>query len=66
MSKKKQKYANWKWNLRDRFCCCSNLSNDDIFTQMPGLKKDFTGKPGNTPNQEFPGVLRPTSSTTLA
>ena len=33
---------------------------------MPGLKEDFTGKPGDTPHQEFQGVLRPTSSTTLA
>ena len=25
-----EKYANSKWILRNLFCCCSNLSNDDI------------------------------------
>ena len=28
----KDKYANSKWILRNRFCCCSNLSNDDIIS----------------------------------
>ena len=26
---KKEKYANSKWILRNLFCCCSNLSNND-------------------------------------
>ena len=26
MSKKERKYANWKWLLKNLFCCCSNLS----------------------------------------
>ena len=24
--RKKEKYANWKWILKNLFCCCSNLS----------------------------------------
>ena len=24
-SRKKEKYVNWKWILRNLFCCCSNL-----------------------------------------
>ena len=39
--RKKEKYANSKWILRNLFCCCSNLSNDDIgmdFRDAPGLK----------------------------
>ena len=30
--RKKERYANSKWHLRNLFCCCSNLSNDDIIT----------------------------------
>ena len=30
--RKKEKYANLKWVLTILFCCCSNLSNDDIFS----------------------------------
>ena len=30
--RKKDRYANSKWHLRNLFCCCSNLSNDDIIT----------------------------------
>ena len=35
---KKDIYANLKWILTKLFCCCPNLSNDDIFSQRPGLK----------------------------
>ena len=28
-SRKKEKYVNWKRILRNLFCCCSNLNNDD-------------------------------------
>ena len=28
--RKKKKYANSKWILRNLFCCCSNPNNDDI------------------------------------
>jgi len=44
--RKKEKYSNSKGNLRNLFCCCSNLSNDDITTYMPGLKTgmDFAGQ----------------------
>ena len=31
-------YANLKWILRNFFCACSNLSNDEIISQRPGLK----------------------------
>ena len=27
-----EKYGNSKWILRNLFCCCSNLSNDDIIS----------------------------------
>ena len=30
--RKKEKNANSKWHLRNLFCCCSNLSNDDVIT----------------------------------
>ena len=30
--RKKDKYENLKWILTNLFCCCSNLSNDDIFS----------------------------------
>ena len=36
--RKKDKYANSKWMLRNSFCCCSNLSNNGIIFQRPGLK----------------------------
>ena len=29
MSKKERDVCEFEWNLRKRFCCCSNLSNDD-------------------------------------
>ena len=46
--RKKEKYANSKWILRNLFCCCSNLSNDDIISERPGLRigMDFRGAPG--------------------
>ena len=28
--REKEKYANWKWILRNLFVCCFNLSNDII------------------------------------
>ena len=31
-------YANLKWVLRNLFCAFSNLSNDEIISQRPGLK----------------------------
>ena len=35
-------YWNLKWILRNPFCCCSNLSNDDIISKIdskrPGLR----------------------------
>ena len=45
--RKKEKYANSKWILRNLFCCCSNLSNDDIISERPGLRigMDFRGAP---------------------
>ena len=39
--RKNEKYANSKWILRNRFCCCSNLSNDDIIFPRPGLRMDM-------------------------
>ena len=30
MRRKKEKYANLKWILRNLFCACSNLSNEEI------------------------------------
>ena len=60
---KKEKYANSKWILRNRFCCCSNLSNNDIISQRPGLNKGVKsgiflpeivsgfGEPGSTPSE---------------
>ena len=46
--RKKEKYANSKWILGNLFCCCSNLSNDDIISERPGLiiGMDFRGAPG--------------------
>ena len=45
--RKKEKYANSKWILGNLFCCCSNLSNDDIISERPGLiiGMDFRGAP---------------------
>ena len=37
-------YSNSKWILRNLFCCCSNLSNDDIISKRPGLSMDFRGQ----------------------
>ena len=44
--REKEEYSNSKGNLRNLFFCCSNLSNDDISTYMPGLKTgmDFAGQ----------------------
>ena len=45
--RKEKKYANSKWILRNLFCCCSNLSNDDIISLRPGLRmqgKNFRGQ----------------------
>ena len=36
--RKKEKYADSEWILRNLFCCCSNLSNDDIISYRPGLR----------------------------
>ena len=36
--RKKEKYANSKWILRNLFCCWSNLSNHDIISKRPGLR----------------------------
>ena len=36
--RKNEKYANSKWILRNRFCCCSKLSNDDIIFLRSGLR----------------------------
>ena len=39
--RKKEKYANSKWILRNLFCCCSNLSNQGnkgIISERPGLR----------------------------
>ena len=38
-------YSNSKCILRNLFCCCSNLSNDDIISKRPGLRMgmDFRG-----------------------
>ena len=48
MSKKERDIYEFEWNLRNLFCCCSNLSNDDgpNYNYMPGLKTgmDFTGQ----------------------
>ena len=42
----KEKYANSKWILRNRFCCLFNLTNDDIISYGPGLTTgiDFSGQ----------------------
>ena len=37
--RKREKYTNSKWILRNVFCCCSNLCNDDIISWRPGLRK---------------------------
>ena len=44
--RKKEKYANSKWIVRSLFCCCSNLSNDEIIYERPGLRmgNDFRGQ----------------------
>ena len=38
--RKKEKYANSKWILRNLFRRRSNLSNDGIISQRPGLKTE--------------------------
>ena len=70
--RKKDKYANSKWMLRNSFCCCSNLSNNNgIIFQRPGLKTGVKndifwseigsgfGEPGGSPP---PRILRSTPS----
>ena len=69
--RKKDKYANSKWMLRNSFCCCSNLSNNGIIFQRPGLKTGVKndifwsqigsgfGEPGGRPP---PRILRSTPS----
>ena len=69
--RKKDKYANSKWMLRNSFCCCSNLSNNGIIFQRPGLKTGVKndifwseigsgfGEPGDRPP---PRILRSTPS----
>ena len=45
--RKKKKYANSKWILRNLFCCRSNLSYGDIISSRPGLRmqgKNFRGQ----------------------
>ena len=39
-------YWNSKWILRNLFCCCSYLRNDDIISKRPGLRMgmDFRGQ----------------------
>ena len=37
-------YSNSKWILRNLFCCCSNLRNEDINSKRPGLSMDFRGQ----------------------
>ena len=39
--RQKEKYVNWKRILRSLFCCCSNLSNDDIFNRAQIWKKGY-------------------------
>ena len=43
MSKKEKKYANSKWNLRNLFCCCSNLSNRKARSENGCKKMIFFG-----------------------
>ena len=68
--RKKEKYANSKWIFRNLFCCCSNLSCDEIISRRPGLRtgvkndifwseiRSGFGEPGGTPptknSQEYP------------
>ena len=65
MSKKEKKYANSKCNLRNRFCCCSNLSNlkarsengckkDDLFWSEIGSR---FGGPGGTLPPKLPNRI---------
>ena len=68
MSKKEKEICEFEWILRNIFCCCFNLSNDDIISYRPGLKTAVKnnifwseigpgfGEPGGTPHQEFPEV----------
>ena len=39
-------FWNSKWILRNLFCCCSYLRNDDIISKRPGLRMgmDFRGQ----------------------
>ena len=30
--RKKERYGNVKWDYKKSFCCCSDLSNDDLIT----------------------------------
>ena len=42
--RKKDKYANSKWNLRNLFCWRSNLSNDDMIYCWPGQAENGSEK----------------------
>ena len=46
MSKKEREIGNSNGILRYLFCCCSNLSIDDIISLRPGLRMgiDFRGQ----------------------
>ena len=69
MSKQERDICKFEWNLRNLFCCCPNLSNDDghNYNYMPGLKTGVEndiiwseiesgfGEPGGTPP---PRILR--------
>ena len=46
MSKKEREIGNSNGILRYLFCCCSNLSIDDIISLRPGLRMgiDFRGR----------------------
>ena len=73
--RKKEKYANSKWIFRNLFCCCSNLSCDEIISRRPGLRtgvkndifwseiRSGFGVPGGTPPPRIPrSTLRATNS----
>ena len=38
MSKKERKIYEFEMDSKKCFCCCSNLCNDDIIYQRPGLR----------------------------
>ena len=68
--RKKEKYANSKWILRNLFCCCSNLSNDDIISNLSNdlfwsqIGSRFGG-PGGTLPPKLPNRISSPSSCIL-